>query len=156
MRELTLDVNGRAWRGVVPDGATLLDVLRDHVGLTGTKYGCGEGQCGSCTVLVGNRLTRACLARPVAGAEVLTIEGLARDGVLHPLQQAFLDAQAFQCGFCSPGMILGALALLRSTPRPTEAQIRAALDAHLCRCGTYPRIVEAVRRAGEAMHGRQA
>ncbi len=156
MRELTLDVNGRPWRGAVPDDATLLDVLRDHVGLTGTKYGCGEGQCGSCTVLVGDRPTRACLARPESNLEVLTIEGLVRDGRLHPVQQAFLDAQAFQCGFCTPGLILGALALLQRTPRPTEAQVRAALDPHLCRCGTYPRIVEAVRLAAAAMAGRQA
>lgn len=149
--DLRLSVNGRPWRGDVPDDASLLEVLRDHVGLTGTKYGCGEGQCGSCTVLVGDRLTRACLARPSGGAEVLTIEGLARGGALHPVQQAFLDAQAFQCGFCTPGMILGAVALLRRTPQPTDADIRTALDAHLCRCGTYPRIVAAVRQASVAM-----
>lgn len=153
---LTLTVNGRPWQGQVPEAATLLDVLRDHVGLTGTKYGCGEGQCGTCTVLVNDRLTRACLARPASGLIVLTIEGLARDGQLHPLQQAFLDAQAFQCGYCTPGMILGALALVRRTPRPTDTEIRQALDPHLCRCGTYPRIVDAVRRAADVMARAQA
>lgn len=151
--DVKLTVNGRDWQGEVPEAATLLEVLRDSVGLTGTKYGCGEGQCGTCTVLVSGRLTRACLVRPSSGLDVLTIEGLARDGQLHPLQQAFIDAQAFQCGYCTPGMILGALALLRQTPRPTDTQIRTALDPHLCRCGTYPRIVDAVRRAADVMAG---
>lgn len=154
--DLKFTVNGRPWHGDVPEAASLLEVLRDHVGLTGTKYGCGEGQCGSCTVLVGGRLTRACVARPAPDVAVLTIEGLARDGHLHPLQQAFIDAQAFQCGFCTPGMILGALALLQETPRPSDAQVRAALDPHLCRCGTYPRIIDAVRRAADAMARTQA
>jgi nicotinate dehydrogenase subunit A len=154
--DVRLTVNGRAWQGEVPESATLLEVLRDRVGLTGTKYGCGEGQCGTCTVLVSGRLTRACLARISSGLDVLTIEGLARDGQLHPLQQAFIEAQAFQCGYCTPGMIVGALALLRQTPRPTDAQIRDALDPHLCRCGTYPRIVEAVRRAADVMAKGQA
>ena len=137
----------------MPDGTSLLDVLRDHVALTGTKYGCGEGQCGSCTVLANGKAVRACLTAAAAAGEVTTIEGLATGSRLHPVQQAFLDAQAFQCGFCTPGMVMGAVALLERTPRPTDDEIRHALDGHLCRCGTYPRIVRAVRAASEAIAG---
>ncbi|AMY08972.1 Nicotinate dehydrogenase subunit A [Luteitalea pratensis] len=148
---MTLTVNGRAWSGEVPDGTTLLDLLRDHATLTGTKYGCGEGQCGSCTVLADDKAVRACLTQASAARAVTTIEGLATGDRLHPVQQAFLDAQAFQCGFCTPGMIMGAVALLARTPRPTDDEIRHALDGHLCRCGTYPRIMRAVRAAGDAL-----
>jgi aerobic-type carbon monoxide dehydrogenase small subunit (CoxS/CutS family) len=151
MPDLTLTVNGRLWRGEAPAGTRLLDVLRDRVQLTGTKAGCGEGQCGSCTVLVGGRAVRACMSVVSSGQDVVTIEGLERDGRLHPLQQAFIEAQAFQCGFCTPGMIMGALALLSRHPSPTDAQITQALDGHLCRCGTYPRIVQAVRAASASM-----
>jgi aerobic-type carbon monoxide dehydrogenase small subunit (CoxS/CutS family) len=147
----TLTVNGRTWSGEVPDGTTLLDLLRDHASLTGTKYGCGEGQCGSCTVLADGKPVRACLTPAAAAHDVTTIEGLATGTRLHPVQQAFLDAQAFQCGFCTPGMVMGAVALLLRTARPTDDEIRHALDGHLCRCGTYPRIVRAVRAAGEAL-----
>jgi nicotinate dehydrogenase subunit A len=153
MSELTLTVNGRAWRGDVPDGARLLDVLRDCLQLTGTKGGCGEGQCGSCTVLVAGRAVRACTSPAQSGQDVVTIEGLERDGRLHPVQQAFVDAQAFQCGFCTPGMIMGAVALLARSPAPSDSQITQALDGHICRCGTYPRIVQAVRAAAAAMAG---
>ena len=132
-------------------GPRLLDLLRDHVALTGTKYGCGEGQCGSCTVLADGKAVRACLTPASAARAVTTIEGLATGDRLHPVQQAFIDAQAFQCGFCTPGMVMGAAALLARTPRPTDDEIRHALDGHLCRCGTYPRIVRAVRAAGEAL-----
>jgi len=148
---VTLTVNGRPWTGEVPDGTTLLDLLRDHAALTGTKYGCGEGQCGSCTVMADDKAVRACLTAATGARAVTTIEGLAVEGRLHPVQQAFLDAQAFQCGFCTPGMVMGAVGLLRRTPRPTDDEIRHALDGHLCRCGTYPRIVRAVRAAGEAL-----
>jgi aerobic-type carbon monoxide dehydrogenase small subunit (CoxS/CutS family) len=148
---MTLMVNGRAWSGEIADGTTLLDLLRDQVGLTGTKYGCGEGQCGSCTVLADGKAVRACLMPADRAREVTTIEGLAAASRLHPVQQAFLDAQAFQCGFCTPGMVMGAVALLNRTPRPTDDEIRHALDGHLCRCGTYPRIVQAVRAAGQAL-----
>jgi nicotinate dehydrogenase subunit A len=151
MSELTLTVNGRAWRGDVPDGARLLDVLRDCLQLTGTKGGCGEGQCGSCTVLVAGRAVRACTSPAQSGQDVVTIEGLERDGRLHPVQQAFVEAQAFQCGFCTPGMIMGAVALLARSAAPSDAQIAQALDGHICRCGTYPRIVQAVRAAAAAM-----
>ena len=150
---MTLTVNGRAWSGDVRAGATLLDVLRDQLDLTGAKRGCGEGQCGSCTVLVTGRAVQACVtpAATVAGQQVVTVEGLSTNGRLHPVQQAFIYAQAFQCGFCTPGMITGAVALLARNPRVSEPEIRRALDGHVCRCGTYPRIVAAVRAAGAVM-----
>jgi len=153
MPQVTLTVNGRAWSGEVPEGASLLELLRERVGLTGPKHGCGEGQCGSCTVLVDGRAVSACTtpASSGAGRQLVTIEGLARDGRLHPVQQAFIDAQAFQCGFCTPGMITGAVALLARNPIASELEIRQALEGHLCRCGTYPRIVQAVRAAGALM-----
>ncbi len=153
MAQVTLTVNGRSWTGDVPAGATLLDLLRVELRLTGAKLGCGEGQCGSCTVLVDGRPVSACLtpAATAAGKAVVTVEGLASGDRLHPVQQAFIDKQAFQCGFCTPGMILGAAALLAENPKASEDEIRRSLDGHLCRCGTYPRIVEAVRAAGAAM-----
>lgn len=151
MPQVALTVNGRAWTGDVAVGTTLLDVLREHVGVTGTKYGCGEGQCGSCTVLLDGRAVPACVTPAGSAQQVVTVEGLATDGVLHPVQQAFVEAQAFQCGFCTPGMIIGAVALLTEDARASEADIRQALDGHVCRCGTYPRIVAAVRAAGAAM-----
>jgi nicotinate dehydrogenase subunit A len=151
---LTLTVNARPWTGEVADGATLLDVLRDALRLTGAKYGCGEGRCGSCTVLVAGQPVRACVTQATAiTAPIVTIEGVADADRLHPVQQAFLEAQAFQCGFCTPGMILGAIHLLSTRPRPTEAEIREALDAHVCRCGAYPRIVAAVRAAAALSAG---
>jgi aerobic-type carbon monoxide dehydrogenase small subunit (CoxS/CutS family) len=153
MPKLTLTVNGRSWSGEVPSGTSLLDVLREQLQLTGAKLGCGEGQCGSCTVLVDRRPVAACTtpAATMAGAKVTTIEGLAPEGRLHPVQQAFVEAQAFQCGFCTPGMVTAAVALLERTPSAGADEIERALNGHLCRCGTYPRIVEAVRAAGAAM-----
>lgn len=153
MPRLTFTVNGRPWAGDVPEGASLLDLLRERVGLTGAKLGCGEGQCGSCTVLLDGRAVAACTtsARSVAQKAVVTVEGLSENGRLHPAQQAFVDAQAFQCGFCTPGMIVGAVALLAQNASPTDDEIEQALDGHICRCGTYPRIVEAVRAAGAAI-----
>ena len=153
MPQVTLTVNGRAWSGDVPAGASLLDLLRERVGLTGAKQGCGEGQCGSCTVLVDGRAVPACMTPAMSAATkaVVTVEGLASDGRLHPVQQAFIDAQAFQCGFCTPGMIIGAVALLTRNADASETEIGQALEGHICRCGTYPRIVAAVRAAGEAM-----
>jgi aerobic-type carbon monoxide dehydrogenase small subunit (CoxS/CutS family) len=150
---LTLTVNGRAWSGEVRSGATLLELVREHIGLSGAKLGCGEGRCGSCTVLVDGRAVSACStpAASASGRTLVTIEGLASGDRLHPLQQAFIDKQAFQCGFCTPGMILGAAALLSRQAAPGEREIRQALDGHLCRCGTYPRIVEAVRAASEVI-----
>lgn len=146
---ITFAVNGQP-RSVTTDAArSLLDVLREDLRLTGTKYGCGEGLCGACTVLIEGRPTRACVTRAadVAGKAVLTIEGLAAGESLHHVQEAFLAEGAFQCGYCTPGMILATVALLREMPNPTDEQVLAALNGHLCRCGGYPRILGAVRRA---------
>jgi aerobic-type carbon monoxide dehydrogenase small subunit (CoxS/CutS family) len=133
----------------------LLWVLRTDLGHTGPKYGCGEGFCGACTVLVDGKPTRSCQF-PLAmaeGKEVLTIEGLAAGEHLHPLQQAFADHGAFQCGYCTPGMILQAYALLSRKPQPTDAEIADALEDNICRCGSHTRIIEAVRTAAKAMKG---
>ena len=153
MPNLTLTINGRSWSGEVRAGASLLEVLREQLHLTGAKFGCGEGLCGSCTVLVDLRPVAACTteAATVVGAKVTTIEGVAPEGRLHPVQQAFIQAQAFQCGFCTPGMVTAAVALLERTPSASEDDIKRTLNGHLCRCGAYPRIVEAVRSAGAAM-----
>ena len=147
----TLLVNGAQSRVDAPENESLLYVLRDHLQLTGTKYGCGEGQCGACTVLLDGTPVRSCRiqARAVAGKKITTIEGLERGGELDPVQQAFLEAEAFQCGYCTPGMILSAAALLDHSPNPTHEQIIQHMDGNICRCGTYPRIVEAVERAAE-------
>lgn len=153
MPKLNLTVNGRNWSGDIRPGASLLEVVRDQLGLTGTKYGCGEGQCGSCTVLLDGRAVRACVTPAVTASRkpVTTIEGLAKDGRLHALQESFIEKQAFQCGFCTPGMILGAKALLDAKPQADEPEIRTTLQGQICRCGAYPRIVEAVRAAGAVM-----
>jgi aerobic-type carbon monoxide dehydrogenase small subunit (CoxS/CutS family) len=121
-------------------------VLRTELGLTGTKYGCGEGLCGACTVTVDGKAVRSCRTpvRNVAGKAVVTIEGLARDGKLHPLQQAFVDHGAFQCGFCTSGMLMSASAFLRETPRPSREAVAAHMDRNLCRCGAHQRVVEAI------------
>jgi aerobic-type carbon monoxide dehydrogenase small subunit (CoxS/CutS family) len=132
---------------------SLLWVLRTDLALTGTKYGCGMGLCGSCTVIVDGRVARACQTTlgSVAGKEVTTIEGLARDGRLHPLQQAFWDVGGFQCGYCTPGMIVNAYGLLLENPRPTRAEIVAGMESNLCRCSAYTRIVEAIEVAAATM-----
>jgi aerobic-type carbon monoxide dehydrogenase small subunit (CoxS/CutS family) len=145
-------VNGSVRRVDADPDRSLLSVLRDVLDLTGAKYGCGEGRCGACTVLVEGRPVRSCLARvgAVAGKPVTTIEGLERDGRLHPVQQAFLDEGALQCGYCTPGMILAGVGLLAENESPSEAEIVKAMDGSVCRCGTYPRILAAVRRAAEA------
>jgi len=130
-------------------GETLLSVLRDRLDLTGTKYGCGEGMCGACTVLVGKEAVRSCTVTVanVAGQAITTIEGLARDGKLHPVQRAFLGEAAFQCGYCTPGMIMASVGLLNARRSPGEDEIKRELEGNICRCGTYPRIVAAVRLA---------
>ena len=127
----------------------LLSVLRDDMDLTGAKYGCGEGQCAACTVLVDGVAAKSCITKlsAVAGKKIVTIEGLAAAGKLHPMQQAFLDHDALQCGYCTPGMILGAVSLLRKNSNPSEAEIVAGMNGHICRCGTYPRVVAAIRQA---------
>ena len=150
-----LHVNG-AGRAVDADpGRTLLSVLRDDLGLTGAKYGCGEGRCRACTVLLDGRPVRSCttLVGAAAGKQVRTIEGLADGDRLHPLQQAFLDADALQCGYCTPGMILSAVALLADHPQPTREEIVRGMNGNVCRCCTYPRVVDAVERAAQAMKG---
>ncbi|HLM70265.1 MAG TPA: (2Fe-2S)-binding protein [Thermoplasmata archaeon] len=137
-----------------PDRSLLL-VLREELGLTGTKYGCGEGECGACKVLIDGVAIRACKT-PIGetvGRSVTTIEGFAQGDRLHPVQQAFVDTDAFQCGFCIPGMIVAAASLLRQSPHPTEEEVRAALDGNICRCGGYLRILEAVHRASESGEG---
>jgi nicotinate dehydrogenase subunit A len=147
--ELQLDVNGRRETVRVAAGTPLLMVLRNDLGLTAAKYGCGLEQCFACAVLVDDEATTSCAtpAESFVGRRIVTLEGLAPDGELHPVQQAFLEEEAAQCGYCIPGMIIGAVALLRREREPTDEQIRAALDPHLCRCGTHWRILKAVRRA---------
>jgi aerobic-type carbon monoxide dehydrogenase small subunit (CoxS/CutS family) len=152
---MELVVNQKHYRVEVHADRMLLWVLRDDLGLTGSKYGCGEGQCGACTVLIDGVPAHSCVTRAidVAGKPITTIEGLAQNGRLHPLQEAFIQADAMQCGYCTPGMIVSGAGLLRKNPHPTEAEIRRAMEGNLCRCGTYPRIVEAVRMAERAMDG---
>lgn len=148
---MELVVNQRHYRLVVDGERRLLWVLRDELNLTGAKYGCGEGQCGACTVLIEGAPVRSCMTRAsaVEGKEITTIEGLAQNGKLDPVQQAFLDADAMQCGYCTPGMILSAAGLLRKTPHPSGPEIRRALEGNVCRCGTHPRIIRAVQMAAE-------
>jgi len=150
-----LRVNGQVRELDVEPHRTLLSVLRDELDLTGTKYGCGEGLCGACTVLVDGRATLACqtLIDQVAGKEITTIEGLAADGHLHPLQQAAIDLDAMQCGYCTPGFIMSGVALLAEKPSPTDVDIAAAFEGHLCRCGTYQRLVAAVKHAAGTAEG---
>ena len=146
-----LHVNGARRKINADADRSLLSVLRDDLELTGTKYGCGEGQCAACTVLVEGQPTKSCLTKvaSVAGKRIITIEGLAPEGKLHPVQQAFLEADALQCGWCTPGMILGAVGLLQRTPNPSEREIVSGMNGHICRCGTYPRIVKAVQMAAK-------
>ena len=156
MSTFALDVNGTKRMVDAGGDESLLSVLRDRLDLTGTKYGCGEGQCGACTVLLDGRPVRSC-RQPVseaAGKEITTIEGLEDNGKLHPVQQAFLDIEAFQCAYCTPGMIVAAAGLLSATPLPSDEDIAGALAGNICRCGTYPRILEAVRRAASALKKR--
>ena len=156
--EIALQVNGQAHR-LALDGATpLLTVLRNDLGLNGPKYGCGLGQCGACSVLLDGALARSCTVplAGVAGRAVTTLEGLGAPGRWHPVQQAFLDTQAAQCGYCLNGMVVATVALLRMTTHPTDAQARAALSHHLCRCGAHLDILAAVQRAVVLMAGSPA
>src|ERR1700722_13569710 len=150
-----LHVNGARHAVAADAGRNLLGVLRDDLGLCGTRYGCGEGRCGACTVLVNGEAVRSCVTRvrAAAGKQVLTIEGVAKGGKLHPHQEAFLETGAFQCGYCTSGMILSALALLQEKPEPTRDEIVAGMDGNICQCGTYSRIVAAVERAAARMKG---
>ena len=153
MATIRLSVNGKMRSVDTEPERPLLEVLREDLGLTGTKYGCGEGQCGSCTVLLDGAPTGSCVTtvRAAEGRKIVTIEGLAEGGTLHPVQQAFLDEGAVQCGYCTPGMVLQTVALLQTHPKPTDAQIVDGLNGNLCRCSDYHRIMAAVRRAAAAM-----
>ncbi len=152
MSAFVLKVNGKERRVDAPPEESLLSVLRNRLDLTGTKYGCGEGQCGACTVLLDGQAVRSCRTKisEAAGKNVTTIEGLEQDGRLHPIQQAFLDQEAFQCAYCTSGMIMASAGLLRANADPSEQEIITGLKGNMCRCGTYPRIVAAVRQAAQA------
>ncbi len=158
MASMRLDINGRPYTVDVDPQTSLLTVLREHLDLTGSKYGCGEGACGACTVLIDGRAQRSCITRvgTVAGKQLTTIEGLAAGEQLHPVQQAFLDAGAMQCGYCTSGMMMSAVALLKKTPQPDESDIVNFMNGNVCRCGTYPRIVSAIQKAANAMESTAA
>jgi aerobic-type carbon monoxide dehydrogenase small subunit (CoxS/CutS family) len=149
MATIKLSVNGRPSTVEADSQISLLTVLRENLDLTGTKYGCGEGQCGACTVLVDGRAQRSCVTRAenMAQKQITTIEGLARGNQLHPVQEAFLEEGALQCGYCTPGMILSTVALLIRNDHPTRTEIIDSLDGNLCRCGAYSRIISAVQKA---------
>jgi len=153
MPSYTLRINGRTHQVEGEAGDSLLSVLRYELGLTGSKFGCGEGYCGACTVLIDNQVARSCVTRLAAVADkpVTTIEALANGDQLHPVQEAFLEAEAFQCGYCTSGMVMATVGLLRTNPNPSEQDIAKVMDRSVCRCGTYPRIVRAIKIAAERM-----
>lgn len=148
-----LKVNGSLLPIEADPDTTLLSVLRDQLDLTGSKYGCGEGQCGACTVLIDGSSRRSCITQvgAVGQKQITTIEGLARGGRLHPLQEAFLEEAAMQCAYCTSGMIMTAVAFLRANPKPSPADISHSMEGNICRCGTHPRIVAAIQRAAKVM-----
>ena len=150
-----LHVNGTRLRIDADADRSLLSVLRDDLDLTGSKYGCGEGQCGACTVLIDGQAARSCITKlgVAAGKKITTIEGIEKNGRLHPLQEAFLEADALQCGYCTPWMIMSSVALLSKNPSPSEQEIVRSMEGNVCRCGTYPRIVTAIRKAAQSMKG---
>ena len=154
---ISFNLNGKDVRHRIDPHRSLLWVLRYDLGLTGTKYGCGEGLCGACTVILERQAVRSCTleVKDVAGKRVTTIEGLAANGELHPLQQAFVEHDALQCGYCTPGMIMNAYGLLLNTPHPTRSQIIEGMDGNLCRCGAHQRILAAIESAANAMQGGQ-
>jgi len=153
--KLSFTLNGKKTEVLIDTSQTLLWVLRNHFGLTGTKYGCGNGFCGACTVLIDNEPVRSCQVSvsDVAGKNVVTIEGLEKKGKLHPVQKAFIDHEALQCGFCTPGMILTAVALLTKNPSPSRQQIIDGMEDNLCRCGAHNRIIDAIETAATEMKG---
>lgn len=155
LRIKELHINGSKSRIDAESDRSLLSVLRDDLDLTGSKYGCGEGQCGACTVLIDGQATRSCITTvgAAAGKKIVTIEGLEQDGRLHPIQESFLEADALQCGYCTPGMIMSGVALLAKNTNPSEQEIVQFMQGNVCRCGTYPRIVTAIRKAARAMKG---
>lgn len=152
---LRFKLNGKAVSLEVDPSRALLWVLRYDLGLTGTKYGCGKGLCGACTVLIDRKAVHSCLLRAqvLAGKEVTTIEGLEQNGDLHPLQKAFVEHDALQCGYCTPGMIMNAYSLLLDTPRPSRSQIIQQMNGNLCRCGAHTRIIQAIETAAKQMEG---
>jgi aerobic-type carbon monoxide dehydrogenase small subunit (CoxS/CutS family) len=152
MATIQLAINEKSYRVDVDPQTSLLTVLREHLDLTGSKYGCGEGQCGACTVLIDGKAQRSCITpvRSVAQKKITTVEGLALEGHLHPMQQAFLDAGAMQCAYCTSGMIMSAVALLQKNPNPRPSEIVDFMDGNVCRCGTYLRIVSAIQQAAKA------
>lgn len=152
---ISFKVNGKEVSLTTDSSRTLLWVLRSDLGLTGTKFGCGQGACGACTVVIGNRAVRSCITpiQAVKGREVLTIEGLAKDGRLHPLQEAFAKHGALQCGYCTPGMIMNAYSLLQRNPEPTREQIVNGMEYNLCRCAAHIRIIRAIETAAAEMKG---
>jgi aerobic-type carbon monoxide dehydrogenase small subunit (CoxS/CutS family) len=152
-RVTDLHVNGRDVRIDADPERSLLSVLRDDLGVTGCKYGCGEGQCGACTALLDGVPTRSCVTpvREVAARKITTVEGLEKEGHLHPLQEAFLAEDALQCGYCTPGMILAGVALLRENPDPSRPEIIRAMNGQICRCGAYQRIIAAIQAAAKTM-----
>jgi len=152
MATIHLAVNEKPYSVDTDPQTSLLTVLREHLDLTGSKYGCGEGQCGACTVLIDGRAQRSCITRigTVVGKKITTIEGLAEGDHLHPVQQAFLDEGAMQCAYCTSGMIMSAVSLLKKNPDPNEKQIIDFMEGNVCRCGTYSRIVRAIQRAAKA------
>jgi aerobic-type carbon monoxide dehydrogenase small subunit (CoxS/CutS family) len=154
MATIHLAVNGHSYPVDADPQTSLLTILRENLDLTGSKYGCGEGQCGACTVLIDGKAQRSCITRlsTVAQKQITTIEGLAAGEQLHPMQEAFLDAGALQCGYCTSGMIMSAVALLKRNPHPAEKDIVDFMDGNICRCGTYPRIVSAIQKAAKVMN----
>jgi aerobic carbon-monoxide dehydrogenase small subunit len=155
MKEITLHVNDNKYTLQVKPSATLLDIIREDLGLTGAKEGCGEGECGACTVLMDGLAVNACLilAAEANGKQITTIEGLAHGGELHPIQQAFVDIGGLQCGFCTPGMILSTKALLDQNQNPTDDEIKKGLEGNFCRCTGYTKIIESVKVAAQKMKG---
>ena len=158
MIQTSLQINGRKYQVTADPQTSLLSILREFLDLTGSKYGCGEGQCGACTVLIDGKARRSCLL-PLSAAEgkqITTIEGLAKGEQLHPVQQAFLDEGAMQCAYCTSGMIMSAVSLLNGNRNPSDADILAAMQGNICRCGTYPRIITAIHKAAGVLQGRQS
>ncbi|MGW8317571.1 MAG: (2Fe-2S)-binding protein [Bacteroidales bacterium] len=153
MNTVQFELNGSQVSVEVYEDQPLLWVIRDQLGLTGTKFGCGAGFCGSCTVIMNGEAVRSCslLATEAAGSQILTIEGLSSNGTLHPLQEEFAKLDALQCGYCTPGMIMNAYGLLLSNPEPTREEVIIAMDENLCRCGAHGRIIQAIQNAGERM-----
>jgi aerobic-type carbon monoxide dehydrogenase small subunit (CoxS/CutS family) len=152
---ISFQLNGKQTKVLIDPTETLLWVLRNHFGLTGTKFGCGMGFCGACTVLIDNEPERSCMlpVGDIEGKKVVTIEGLATNGKLHPVQKAFVEHDALQCGYCTPGMIMNATGLLLKNPSPSTQEIKEGMEDNLCRCGAHVRIVEAVRTASKEMKG---